>query len=282
MEMEGEKDLETMIMMEEEGLSEEGEIVASAERQDRYRFDHRGCHPLVGTIMATLVQSLELSYFLQVTEDEERVKDAVGTLFGGDLVTQRQELEGHYGNKIVWIRHHLVGEQAASVLRELVSHLDEDETKMILAELGQAMDEHNALYIRLSKQVLVMQGRLVLASSDPIRVKVKPRSYLVGATRSRSMRSYFCTRGTRESVERPPAQEIPHAHKRADHRRGGEEGVDAQDREISPVLAKKAVWFEHALIVKTDNVDVPLVRKPMELSAGGVTLESKLTSGFDR
>ncbi len=41
------------------------------------------------------------------------------------------------------------------------------------------LDEHNALYIRLSKQVLVMRGSAVLASSDPIRVKVKPRSYMV-------------------------------------------------------------------------------------------------------
>jgi RNA binding exosome subunit len=168
-----------MITMEEKG-ERRGRDRASAERQDRYRFDHRGGHPLVGTTMTNLVQSLELSYFLQATEDEERVKGAVGTLFGGDLVAQRQELEGHYGNKIVWIRHHLVGEQAASVLKELVSHLDEDETKMILAQLGQTMDEHNALYLRLSKQVLLKQGRLVLTSSDPIRVKVKPRSYLVG------------------------------------------------------------------------------------------------------
>jgi RNA-binding protein len=131
-------------------------------------------------IMTTLVQSLELSYFLQATEDEDRVEGAVRSLLGAEIVTQRQELEGHHGNKIVWIRHHLVGEQAAAVLRELVSHLEEDETKMILAQLGQTLDEHNALYLRLSKQVLLKQGRLVLASSDPIRVKVKPRSYLVG------------------------------------------------------------------------------------------------------
>jgi RNA-binding protein len=132
-------------------------------------------------IMTTLVQSLELSYFLQATEDEDRVTGAVRSLLGGEIATQRQELEGHHGNKIVWIRHHLVGEQAAAVLRELVSHLEEDETKMILAQLGQTLDEHNALYLRLSKQVLLKQGRLVLASSDPIRVKVKPRSYLVGS-----------------------------------------------------------------------------------------------------
>jgi hypothetical protein len=48
---------------------------------------------------------------------------------------------------------------------------------------------------------------------------------------------------------------------------------------ISPIIAKKAVWFEHAVIVKTDNVDIPLVKDALEMSAGAVMLKSKLTSG---
>ena len=48
---------------------------------------------------------------------------------------------------------------------------------------------------------------------------------------------------------------------------------------ISPTIAKKAVWFERALIVKTDNVDIPMVKDALELSVGGVALKSKLTSG---
>lgn len=48
---------------------------------------------------------------------------------------------------------------------------------------------------------------------------------------------------------------------------------------ISPTMAKKAVWFERALIVKTDNVDIPFVKEALELSVGGVKLKSVLTSG---
>jgi hypothetical protein len=48
---------------------------------------------------------------------------------------------------------------------------------------------------------------------------------------------------------------------------------------ISPIFAKKAVWFEHAVIVKTDNVDLPLVKDALEIRAGAVSLKSKLTSG---
>ena len=48
---------------------------------------------------------------------------------------------------------------------------------------------------------------------------------------------------------------------------------------ISPVFAKKAVWFEHALIVRTDNVEAPMMKEALELTTGDVTLKSALTSG---
>jgi RNA binding exosome subunit len=129
--------------------------------------------------MSSAVHSLEVSYFLQMTEDEGKVKRAVSALLGGDLPEERQEAEGHYGNEIIWIRHHLVDVEAEAALRLIISHIDAEERRAILRELHSALDEHNALYIRLSKQVLVMRGSAVLASSDPIRVKVKPRPYVV-------------------------------------------------------------------------------------------------------
>jgi len=48
---------------------------------------------------------------------------------------------------------------------------------------------------------------------------------------------------------------------------------------ISPAIAKKAVWFERAVIVRTDNVDLPMVREALEAGGGPVMLRSKLTSG---
>ncbi|MDG6915132.1 MAG: hypothetical protein JRN23_00860 [Nitrososphaerota archaeon] len=48
---------------------------------------------------------------------------------------------------------------------------------------------------------------------------------------------------------------------------------------ISPTMARKAVWFERALIVRTDNVDLPMVMAALQTKAGGVSLRSTLTSG---
>jgi len=49
------------------------------------------------------LQSLEISYFVQATEDEGKIKRAVAALVGGGLPEERQEAEGHHGNKIVWV-----------------------------------------------------------------------------------------------------------------------------------------------------------------------------------
>jgi RNA binding exosome subunit len=129
--------------------------------------------------MSSAVQSLEVSYFIQMTEDEEKVRKAVAAMVGGDLPEERQEAEGHHGNKILWVRLHLTGDEAEAALRQIISRIDPSERRAILGGLEAVIDEHNALYVRLSKQVLVMRGSAVLASSDPIRVKVKPRSYMV-------------------------------------------------------------------------------------------------------
>jgi RNA binding exosome subunit len=129
--------------------------------------------------MSSAIQSLEVSYFIQMTEDEEKVRGAVVAMVGADLPEERQEAQGHHGNTIVWVRLHLTGDEAEAALHRIVSLIDPDERRAILGDLGAVMDEHNALYIRLSKQVLVMSGSAVLASSDPIRVKVRPRSFMV-------------------------------------------------------------------------------------------------------
>ena len=129
--------------------------------------------------MNTSVQSLEVSYFIQMTEDEEKVRRAVAQLLGGEFPEERQEAEGHFGNAIVWVRVHLTGDEAEAALRVVISRMEQEDRKAVLADLGGMVDERGALYIRLSKQVLLMRGSAVLASSDPVRVKVKPRPYVM-------------------------------------------------------------------------------------------------------
>ena len=134
--------------------------------------------------MRSEIQSLEVSFFVQATEDERRTAKAVGELFGGPGGPERQELEGHYGNKIVWMRYHLTGDEAQRAFRTLVSRLGKEGRGALLREMGSLLDEHGSLFLRLGKQSAV-QGSAVLSDSDPVRVKVKPRAFLLRGEPSR-------------------------------------------------------------------------------------------------
>lgn len=129
--------------------------------------------------MPSSVQSLEVSYLVQMTEDEEKVRVAVARLLGGDFPEEREEAEGHFGNKIVLVSLHLTGDESEEAFKRIVSLMDPAERRAVLGDLEASTDEHGALFIRLNKQALVMGREALLGSSDPVRVKVKPRSYVV-------------------------------------------------------------------------------------------------------
>ncbi|MDA4124253.1 MAG: hypothetical protein OK438_02195 [Thaumarchaeota archaeon] len=123
------------------------------------------------------VQSVEVSYLLHATEDPARVSAAVTWLLSREGRPETEELEGHFGNKIVRVRFHLTGEEATAAVSKLASSMPERLKAELSDRLGEMVDEHSALFIRLDKQKLV-SGILAEGSLDPVRIKVKPRAFL--------------------------------------------------------------------------------------------------------
>ena len=125
------------------------------------------------------IRSLEVTYLLHATEDPDKVAAAVGELLSASVPPQVDDLEGHYGNTIQRVRIHLIGEEAQSAFDRILSRLDRAQKAGLVANLGTSLDEHSALFLRFDKQSLV-SGTLSLETSDPVRVKVKPRQFLLG------------------------------------------------------------------------------------------------------
>jgi RNA binding exosome subunit len=119
-------------------------------------------------------RSFEVSYFVQQTEDETKVTHAVREIVGEGAAEERQEAEGHFGNKIVLVRFHMTGDEAVKSFGRLKAKVEDASKREILAGIESAVDEHGALFLRLNKQMLI-QGAAVSTNSDPVRVKVKPR-----------------------------------------------------------------------------------------------------------
>jgi RNA binding exosome subunit len=124
---------------------------------------------------------VELSFFIHATEDEARVKDSIKALLNIEEDPTEEPLEGHFGNKIIHASWHLTGEKAWGTFRRLVEVIGKDGRTEILGDLSSRADDHGALYFRVSKQSIV-RGAPLLSSSDPIRVRVKPRGFMMKGT----------------------------------------------------------------------------------------------------
>ena len=128
--------------------------------------------------MIVPIQSVEVTYLVHDTEDTERVVASVQKQIEVAARPELEELEGHFGNRISRARLRLTGEEASRALLNAVAKMPQPVKEEIAAGLGSYLDEHSALFLRFDKQMLV-SGSLALAGADPIRLKVKPRAFMM-------------------------------------------------------------------------------------------------------
>ena len=124
------------------------------------------------------IQSVEVTYLVHATEDPEKVRRVVSTLLRSSAEPEMEQLEGHFGNKIVRARLHLTGDEASSAVRNVLKSIPSGLKAEIISDLTSFIDEHSAFFLRLDKQRLVA-GSTALGSGDAVRLKVKPRLFLV-------------------------------------------------------------------------------------------------------
>ena len=124
------------------------------------------------------IQSLEVTYLIHATEDQQKVHEAIAAVLVVKVQPVIERLEGHFGNEILSVRLHFVGEEAMEAFRGVVARLPKDLKASLVSRIGELLDEHSAFYLRLDKQKLVV-GILALGSGDTVRLKVKPRLFLL-------------------------------------------------------------------------------------------------------
>lgn len=124
------------------------------------------------------IQSVEISCLIQSTEDGERVKNAIQKNLGVEGPPDRQVLEGHFGNEIVHMSWHLVGDDAWRSFVSFRDLLGESGREGLIRNLDDHLDEHATLFVRLNKQTL-MGGLAVVSDADPVRIRIKPRGFMM-------------------------------------------------------------------------------------------------------
>ena len=124
------------------------------------------------------IQSVEVTYLIHATEDKARVEGAIAKVLAIEAQSVVERLEGHFGNEILSARLHIVGEEANLAFRAVLARLPKDLKAALLANIGAFIDENSSFFLRLDKQRLVA-GTLALGSGDSVRLKVKPRLFLL-------------------------------------------------------------------------------------------------------
>lgn len=118
--------------------------------------------------------SVTISFFVHATEDDERLKATVlGSFEISDQDAKIEYLAGHYGNRLAYVKAHIIGERATEISRMILSRLDQSCKPSLVSELEKYLDEHDALYLRLDRQELPRS--FLLGEDEPIRIKLKPR-----------------------------------------------------------------------------------------------------------
>ena len=124
------------------------------------------------------VAYIDIRFFVHATEDLDKVVEAVRRVLPGDyiddIVFEKANLKGHYGNPITLLETRIKKREIIRAFVEnLSSRLDELDKELLRREIDLHL-ERGSLYVRLDKQA-AFQGELKLCTSDPIRIRIKFR-----------------------------------------------------------------------------------------------------------
>ena len=124
------------------------------------------------------VAYIDIRFFAHATEDLDKVVEAVQRVLPSDhmedIVFNKNNLRGHYGNPITLFEAKIKNKETIRALVEnLSSHLSELDKETLRREIHLHV-EKGSLYIRLDKQA-ALQGKLKLCTSDPIRLRIRFR-----------------------------------------------------------------------------------------------------------
>ncbi|QLD84391.1 RNA-binding protein [Natronomonas halophila] len=113
---------------------------------------------------------VDLRTFCYSTEDEKRVEAALRTFLPDDVDIEREESEGHHGDRILVLSARL---ERADEMRHALSKLAEfEDIDRLMDELDQRIDENCAFFIQLDKQA-AFNGDVELGSGLMFRAKVE-------------------------------------------------------------------------------------------------------------
>jgi len=121
---------------------------------------------------------IDIRFFAHATEDVNKAVEAVQHVLPSDhredIVFNKSNLQGHYGNPITFFEAKIKNKE---IIRALIENLSSSLSELDKETLSREIHLHvekGSLYIRLDKQA-AFQGKLKLCTSDPIHMRIRFR-----------------------------------------------------------------------------------------------------------
>ncbi|NJF24925.1 RNA-binding protein [Thermococcus sp. Bubb.Bath] len=126
---------------------------------------------------------VRITTFIQATEDEDKVLDAIATFIPDeidedDIYLDVNETKGYFGNPIKVVNAEIKRSRAVRVFLENLKELLSDEDRnYILEHLDEKVDEEGTLYLRFNKQKAYLSEVKLDEGADVVQIRIKVKAF---------------------------------------------------------------------------------------------------------
>ncbi len=123
-----------------------------------------------------MIHNISYRTFVYGTENEERVKKAVNTLFPNSS-PQEEHTEGYYKNPVLILHDKIEKKKQIKDFIQTLKDIPPRDVDKILDDLDRKMDDKANLFLRFDKQRAYLDELKVVEHGDSIHVKIKVAAY---------------------------------------------------------------------------------------------------------
>ena len=123
-----------------------------------------------------MIHNISYRVFVYGTENEEKVKEAVKTLFPNSH-PQTNIIEGHFKNNVLILHDKITKKREIKEFIKILEQMNEPGKKRLRSELENKMDEKGNLFLRFDKQRAYFGDLKIIEHGDAIHVKIKIAAY---------------------------------------------------------------------------------------------------------
>ncbi|OEC87421.1 MULTISPECIES: RNA-binding protein [Methanobacterium] len=123
-----------------------------------------------------MIHNISYRVFVYGTENEEKVKEAVQTLFPNSH-PQTDTIEGYFKNPVLILHDKISKNREIKNFIHILEEIDESSKKQLRSELENKMDERGNLFLRFDKQRAYLGDLKIIKHGDAIHVKINIAAY---------------------------------------------------------------------------------------------------------